>query len=103
MHILIVTFHLDGIGEEEFRTRCEQVAPVFAAIPDLISKVWLANPDKNTYGSVYLWESRAALTAYRRSDVFQSMTSDPRFAHISVREFDVIDQPTAITHGLAAA
>ena len=41
-------------------------ASVFGAIPGLVAKYWLADPETNTYGGVYLWESREALDEWRR-------------------------------------
>ena len=42
MQILIVNFNLDGLSEEEFESSCDELAPAFAAVPGLASKVWLA-------------------------------------------------------------
>ena len=53
MHIQIINFHLKGISEAEFRAHRDEVAPAFAEVPGLISKVWLANRSTNTYGGVY--------------------------------------------------
>src|SRR5690349_13570746 len=35
MQILIVNFNLDGLTEEEFASSCDELAPVFAAVPGL--------------------------------------------------------------------
>ena len=43
MQILIVNFNLDGLSEEEFASACDELAPAFAAVPGLASKVWLAD------------------------------------------------------------
>jgi hypothetical protein len=52
MHVQIVNFNLKGIADAQFREACDQLAPAFAAVPGLISKVWLADPSTNTYGGV---------------------------------------------------
>lgn len=51
MHIQVVHFQLSGIGEAEFRAQCDELAPAFAALTGLISKVWLADPAMGTYGA----------------------------------------------------
>ena len=61
MHIQVVNFHLSDLSDADFRARCDEIAPAFAEVPGLISKVWLANASTNTYGGVYTWEDREAM------------------------------------------
>ena len=42
-------------------------------------------------------------TARRDTDLYRSMAANPAFADLSVREFDVLDEPTAITASAFAA
>lgn len=102
MHIQVVTFNLSGIGDAEYRAVCDQFAPAFAEVPGLISKVWLADPDRNTYGGVYTWVDRTAMEAYTSTELFKGVVSNPTFANIESHEFAVIDAPTRVTRGLAA-
>jgi hypothetical protein len=53
VHIQVVDFELNDIDEQQYRQECDQFAPLFAAIPGLISKVWLVDRSTNTYGGVY--------------------------------------------------
>jgi hypothetical protein len=82
---------------------CDQIAPVFRDIPGLQSKVWLADPETNTYGGVYSWHDRAAMEAYGRGDLFKSVLNHPNFTAITAHDYDVLDGPTRVTHGLAMA
>jgi len=41
MYIQVVTFHLEDLPEDAYRQACEQLAPAIAAVPGLISKVFL--------------------------------------------------------------
>ena len=59
MHIQVVNFHLNDLSDAEFRGLCDEVAPAFAEVPGLISKVWLENASTNTYGGIYTWEEPA--------------------------------------------
>lgn len=97
MHIQIVTFHLKGISPAEYRAVCEQEAPAFAALPGLISKVWLADEQTNTYGGVYTWRDRAAMEAYLKTDLFRSIVTAPVFGDVVSRDFSVLERPTAVT------
>ena len=43
MHIQIVNFKLSNMKPAEYEKLCRDLAPQFAAMPGLISKVWLAD------------------------------------------------------------
>jgi hypothetical protein len=103
MEILIINFSLDGMTESEYRSQCDHVAPAFAAVPGLVSKVWLADRANGVYGGVYTFENGAAVDAYLASDLLAQVAATPGFADISVRRFEVLAEPTAITRGLATA
>lgn len=103
MHILVVNFNLEGISYEEYQAHCQKVAPVFKALPGLISKVWLADPATNTFGGVYTWQSQEAMEAYTASEIFQKMATHPNFANVTARKFGILEGPTEVTRGLALA
>ena len=100
MHIQIINFQLDGIEEPQYRALCEEVAPAFAAVPGLISKVWLANAETNTYGGVYTWADRGSMDEFSRSELFETVANHPNLSNVSSRDFAVLDAPTAVTNGL---
>ena len=101
MQILIVNFNIDGMTEEEFEHGCEELAPVFAAVPGLVSKVWLADRAEGIFGGVYTFESEKAIDDYVQSDLFAKVGATPAFVNMSVRRFGVLDGPTRVTRGLA--
>ena len=103
MHVQVVNFQLTGIDDAAFRELCDQLAPNFADVGGLISKVWLASPETGTYGGVYQWRDRADMEAYSRGDLFKAVLSHPNFANITSRDFGVLEGPTAVTHGLPMA
>lgn len=100
MQILIVNFNLDGLSEEEFSSSCDELAPVFAAVPGLASKVWLADRAEGIFGGVYTFESQQAGDDYLQSDLFAGIGSTPGLVNISVRRFGVLEGPTRVTRGL---
>lgn len=100
MHIQIVNFNLRNTTPAEFETLCRDLAPQFAALPGLISKVWLADPASNTFGGVYTWQDRAAYEAYTRSELYKSVASHPNLSNVVSQSFDVLEEPTRQTHGL---
>jgi len=99
MKIQIVTFQLDGINEGAYRGVCDEMAPAFAAVPGLQTKLWLADGDANTYGGVYVFSDADAQAAFAGSDLFASVASNPNLAGVTSRAFDVLSGPTAMTGG----
>jgi quinol monooxygenase YgiN len=99
MHVQIITFKLDGIDEAAYRAHAEQSAPEFAAMPGLRAKIWLADPQANTYGGVYMWEDVAAMKAYQSGKIFQSLQANPHMTDVTVRDFPVLPEATKVTRG----
>jgi hypothetical protein len=97
MYARIVTFQLDGLSAADYKDHVAVVAPAFTAWPGLVAKVWIADEATGTYGGIYLFVDRESADRSRDTDVFRSMATNPAFAHLDVQEFDVLDQPTAIT------
>jgi heme-degrading monooxygenase HmoA len=102
MHIQVINFHLNDLSESGYRALCDEVAPAFAEVPGLISKVWLANRSTNTYGGVYTWADRAAMEEFSKSELFSAVATNQNLADITSVDFDVLEVPTSVTRGLAA-
>jgi len=97
MHAQVVTFGLNGITEEQFRDACGADAPTFANLPGLLGKIWLRDPETNTYGGLYLWDDQEAYEHYVKGEVFNAITSNQNLANVESRDFGVFDDLTAIT------
>jgi len=102
MHIQVVTFHLDGLTADEYLAACNQLAPTIAEVPGLIGKTFIASPETNTYGGVHVWRDRAAMDAYRTSDVWRAIEGHPALVGLESRDFEVLEVPSRVTRGLAA-
>ena len=103
MYARIVTFRLEGLTASEYQDHVATVAPAFTTWPGLLAKVWIADDEAGTYGGVYLLAGRDSADRTRDTDLFRSMATNPMFADLSVREFNVLDEPTAITASAFAA
>jgi quinol monooxygenase YgiN len=103
MHVQVVNFHLKGMDDAAFRAMCDQLAPALEHTPGMYAKIWLADPATNTYGGIYTWRDRQAMDDYGRSDFFKAVQSHPNLADITSRDYDVLEGPTAVTHGLPYA
>jgi hypothetical protein len=103
MYARIITFRLDGIAAADYQDHVAAIAPTFAAWPGLLAKVWVADKAAGTYGGIYLFTDRGSADSTRDTDLFRSMATNRAFADLCVSEFDVLDEPTAITAPALAA
>ena len=97
MHAQVITFGLNGITEEQFREACGADAPTFATLPGLLAKVWLRDPETNTYGGLYLWDDQEAYERYIKGDVFNAIKTDQNLKNVDSRDFGVFDDLSSIT------
>jgi hypothetical protein len=99
MHVSVFEYRLSGIGEEEWATACvEQLAPAFARVPGLVSKIWLRSPDGG-FGGVYLWEDEESYRAFLAGDLGAALATHPHLDGLTMRDWPVDAAPTAITTG----
>jgi hypothetical protein len=103
VHIQVVNFHLKDLSDADYRSACDGWAPAFAAVPGLISKVWLADAATNTYGGIYTWTDRAAMEAFASSDLFKAVVGNPNLADITSRDFSILAGPGAVTQARVPA
>jgi hypothetical protein len=96
MRIRIITFGLN-IPAEAYTEHAVHIAPGFTTWPGLLGKWWLGDAASDTFGGVYLFASQDDADRSRQTDLFRGMFSNPALKDITVREFDVLDAPTAIT------
>lgn len=100
MYVQVVTFRLAGIDEAEYLRGVDAAAPVFADMPGLRAKIWLADRAAGTYGGVYTWTDRESMEAYRRGEIFRRLQSDPHVSTLESRDFAVLTTPSTMTRGV---
>jgi len=99
--IQVVNFNLEGIGHNDFMGVANEVAPNFAPLPGLVSKVWLSDEANNTYGGVYSWQGQGNLDAYRSGELYAgALANNPNFVNLYDKGFDVLAGPSAVTANL---
>jgi putative monooxygenase ydhR len=99
MQTLIITFRLDGLDAAAYAQAAEEMAPQFAAVPGLIGKTWLADPETNTYGGVYFFAERRSVDDYLASAIVQALHANPHLADVTARVYGTLEAPTRITWG----
>lgn len=97
MHTLVITFDLVDMTHERYTEVCAELAPAFAAIPGLMAKIWLTDPQDARYGGVYLFTDAAAADGFLGSALARGVATNPHFAGLTVRRFDVDELTTART------
>jgi len=102
MYVRIVTFRLHSLTADAYQAHAVEIADQFNSWPGLRSKVWLADREADTYGGVYLFDTREAADCSRETDLFQLMRQSPYFTDLRIEEFEVLDAPTAVTRGSIA-
>ena len=101
MHAQIITYQLNDISQNEYlKQMVEPDAPILADVSGLISKVWLADEEENTFGGFYLWESKDAMEAFMQSDLVAAVVSRPFVENVSSVDYTVNEAASKITRGL---
>ena len=70
-------YHLRDIDEASWSRACDELAPAFAAVPGLVSKVWL-HGEGDARGGVYLWVDTAAYEDFLASSLGAAVGSHPK-------------------------
>jgi hypothetical protein len=102
MHVSIFNYRIQDIDDAGWSKACDELAPAFAAVPGLVSKVWL-HGEGDARGGVYLWEDKAAYEAFLTSDLVKAAGSHPNIAELTMRDFAVDEAPTRVTRGMPTA
>jgi quinol monooxygenase YgiN len=87
---------------EEYEKVCNSLAPIIAKQPGLIAKVWISDPATNTYGGTYAWRDRQSMDAFMQSDLVKNFASHPSIVGLTSRDFEVLEEPTAVTAAILA-
>ena len=66
--VLMVKFK-SGLTYEEAEKRYKERLPEFQALPGLIQKYYLHNPETGEWAGMYLWDSQESLEAYLASEL----------------------------------
>src|SRR5262245_6765674 len=90
MQAQIITYQLSDISQTEYQNQMvEPDAPILADVSGLISKVWLADEENNTFGGFYLWESKEAMEVFMQSDLVAAVVSRPFVKNVSSVDYTV--------------
>jgi len=101
MHAQLITYQLADISQAEYLEQMvEPDAPVIAKVPGLISKTWLTDEAKNSFGGFYLWQDKTAMDVFMQSDLVKAVVSRPFVTNVSSVDFEVNQNASLVTRGL---
>ena len=101
MHAQVITYQLNDISQSEYlKKMIEPDAPIIANVKGLISKVWLTDEEKNTFGGFYLWENKTAMEDFMHSDLVKAVVSRPFVKNVSSADYEVNQKASLITRGV---
>lgn len=72
MFIMTVKFETT-LSEEEVLAVAKERADRFRALPGLLQKYYVKLEQPNQFGGVYIWDSMASLSSYRKSELAASI------------------------------
>jgi rhodanese-related sulfurtransferase len=96
-HMLQVNFNFSST-RAEYEAFCQSSAASIAGIPNLNWKIWLMNETENEAGGIYCFAKADAAAAFAR-DLETMLHSTPGLSKLSIKQFGVLEAPTAITRG----
>jgi hypothetical protein len=96
--ILQVNFKY-SMPSEDYRQAVAPAADPIAAVDGLCWKVWIENEAESEAGGIYLFSDAASAQAFLEGPIVAAVVSNPAFSDFSVKQFDVMDELSAVTRG----
>jgi len=101
MHAQLITYQLNDISQEEYlKQMVEPDALILAKVKGLVSKVWLTDIEKNSFGGFYLWENKTAMNDFMNSDLVKAVVSRSYVKNVASADYEVNQKASLITRGI---
>ncbi|MBC8231026.1 YdhR family protein [bacterium] len=96
--ILQINFKFN-VSRAEYEEAVAPLANEIDAVAGLRWKVWLMNEAESEAGGIYLFDDEASTKAYLEGPIVAQVVKHPALSDFSVKQFDVLENVTAITRG----
>lgn len=96
--ILEINFKFN-VPRADYEQAVSPLANDIAAVPGLRWKVWLMNETDSEAGGIMHFEDDSSMQAFLKGPIAATITSHPALSDFSVKQFDVMEDQTAITRG----
>lgn len=88
-----------NVSPAEYSEAVKPMAEDFAAVPGLHWKVWLMNEKEREAGGIYLFDGKASVDTFLKSDLAQGVMKHPALSEFAAKQFDVMEAQTKVTRG----
>jgi len=88
-----------NVSKKDYEGAVSPLADKFAAVDGLVWKIWLMNEENGEAGGIYFFKDDSSLKAFLESDLAAGVSSHPALSEMSVKQFDIMEDITAITRG----
>ncbi len=88
-----------SVSASELEQAFAPAAQPIADTPGLRWKIWLMHEAESESGGIYLFDDEASLNAYLAGPIVAALKSNPALSNITVKQFGVLEAPTAVTRG----
>jgi len=99
--VLQVNFKVN-VSPAEYEKTVTPMADAFAEVDGLRWKVWLLNQQEREAGGIYLFEDEPSCAAFLAGPLAAALKSAPFVRDVNIKRFDVMAEPTEVTHGPVA-
>lgn len=88
-----------NVSAAEYGEAGASLVDQFAELSGLRWKVWFINEEENEAGGFYVFDDAASAQSFLEGPLAATVVSHPALSDFSVKQFDVMDNLTAITRG----
>ncbi len=96
--ILQINFKFN-ISPAELAEGFAPLAEPIAEVPGLRWKIWSLNEDTSEFAGIYLFDDKESVQSYLEGPIIAEVSKHPALSDISAKQFDVMDDQSAITRG----
>ncbi|NJK60642.1 MAG: YdhR family protein [Oscillatoriales cyanobacterium SM2_1_8] len=90
-----------SLSPEEYKAQWQEpYAKDIATVPGLIRKTWMADFEAGVYASVYIWQDKASMDAFMKSDAIAKVAAEPFLSDLTITEIPVHEEASLITRGI---
>lgn len=96
--ILQINFKF-SVTPEQLGAAFGPMAEPIAQVAGMRWKIWSLNADESEFAGIYLFDDAASVQAYLEGPIIAQVAAHPALSDISVKQFDVLGEFSAITRG----
>jgi hypothetical protein len=96
--VLQINFNF-SISPAELMAGFSPLVEPISKVPGLRWKVWSMNEAERAFGGIYLFDDEASANAYLAGPIVAQLGQHPALSDITAKQFDVLEEPSAVTRG----